>query len=174
MASRALQSGSERILQAMGRRYSGKQITDLLDSFERHFPGAALGADIIVGFPGETDEDFSMTRELTEDPRIAYLHVFPFSPRPGTAALGMDGAVHPETVTERAVILRGISAEKRIAFRRSQIGREALILVEGRMWNGRMIGLTDNYIPLTAPQGSAEGDLVTLTVSDDNICWGLR
>jgi threonylcarbamoyladenosine tRNA methylthiotransferase MtaB len=146
----------------------------LLDTFEDCFPGAALGADLIVGFPGETEEDFMDTMDLACDERIAYLHVFPFSPRPGTRAWDMGGRIHPETVSERAVMLRSRSAESRRRFRLSRVGEETLILVEGRTLRGTMIGLTDNYIPLLSPEGSTEGSLVSVTVTEDNICWELR
>jgi threonylcarbamoyladenosine tRNA methylthiotransferase MtaB len=169
-----LQSGSDRILAAMGRQYGREDMLKLLDYFGDCFPGAALGADIIVGFPGETDEDFGDTMDLAADERLAYLHVFPFSPRPGTKAWDMNGRIHPETVTERAVTLRAKSAESRRRFRLSRIGEDALILVEGRMLRGRMIGLSDNYIPLLSPAGSVEGSLVSVTVTEDNICWELR
>ncbi len=169
-----LQSGSDRILTAMGRRYGREDVMRLLDTFGEHFPGAALGADLIVGFPGETEEDFRDTMDLASDERIAYLHVFPFSPRPGTKAWDMGGRIDPETVSERAVMLRSKSAESRRRFRLSRVGEEALILVEGRTLRGTMIGLTDNYIPLFSPEGSTEGSLVSLTVTEDNICWELR
>ena len=170
-----VQSGSDRILGAMGRRYGREELERLLESFEKHFPGAAVGADFIVGFPGEGEEDFRATMELASDPRIAYLHVFPFSPRPGTAAWDMGGRVHPETVSERAVALRKRSAESRRRFRRSQLGTEALALVEGRMHRGRLVGLTDNYIPLLAPEGSTEGSLVRIeSLTEDMVCWELR
>lgn len=170
-----LQSGSDRILSAMGRKYGRQHISELLSVLDESFPGAAIGADIIVGFPGETDEDFAQTIDLATDDRIAYLHVFPFSPRKGTPAYDMqDSMLHPELVSERAVLLRGISAESRRVFRKSRVGEEALILVEGRMMKGRMIGLTDNYIPLMAPENSTEGELLRITISTDNVCWGLR
>jgi threonylcarbamoyladenosine tRNA methylthiotransferase MtaB len=170
-----VQSGSDRILGAMGRRYGRDYLERLLDSFAEHFPGAAVGADFIVGFPGEDDEDFRATMELASDPRIAYLHVFPFSPRPGTAAWVMGGRVHPETVSERAVALRKRSAESRRRFRLSQLGTDALALVEGRMHRGRLVGLTDNYIPLLAPEGSTEGSLVRIeNLTEDMVCWELR
>ena len=158
----------------MGRRYGMKDMESLLDSFQAHFPGAALGADLIVGFPGETEDDFQATLRLASDDRIAYLHVFPFSPRPGTAAWDMEGRVHPETVSERAVVLRARSAEARKRFRLSQTGTESLILVEGRRYRGRMVGLTDNYIPLLSPEDSEEGSLVKVTITEENVCWDLR
>jgi tRNA A37 methylthiotransferase MiaB len=86
----------------------------------------------------------------------------------------MEGRLHPETVSERAVVLRASSAGSRKRFRLSQTGTESRILVESRRHRGRMVGLTDNYIPLLSPEGSEEGALVDVTITEENICWDLR
>ncbi|MEN8209984.1 MAG: MiaB/RimO family radical SAM methylthiotransferase, partial [Candidatus Fermentibacteria bacterium] len=172
-----VQSGSDRVLEKMGRKYSTEDILELFDRSLELFPGIGIGADVIVGFPGETEKDFSMTVDIISHPAIAYLHVFPFSARPGTpAALMHSDMIHPETVTERAQYLRSISGEKRNRFRKSQIGTDALVLVESRTCgdSGRRIGMTDNYIPVISPPGSGEGELVKMTLREKDICWNVR
>ena len=172
-----IQSGSDRILRRMERMYSKQDIIGLLDKCMELFPGLALGADIIVGFPGETLEDFQETVDLISHPAVTYLHVFPFSARPGTpAASYTEDMIHTETITERAVYLRSLSDEIKRKFRNTQIGKSALALVESRYDenSGRLIGMTDNYIPVKTPEGSREGELVLMTIRDDNICWDTR
>ena len=172
-----IQSGSDDVLRRMGRNYSGNDIEALFTRCSKLFPGLSLGADVIVGFPGETEEDFSRTVELVSHPAVSYLHVFPFSPRPGTpAAEWKELALHTETVTERAEALRSLSVSARREFRKSSIGSELEILVEGRSdtLTERPIGMSDNYIPILAPFDAPEGELLTVTASEDNICWGRR
>ncbi|MCK4504225.1 MAG: tRNA (N(6)-L-threonylcarbamoyladenosine(37)-C(2))-methylthiotransferase MtaB [Candidatus Aegiribacteria sp.] len=172
-----IQSGSDRILRRMKRMYSKKDIIGLLDKCMELFPGLALGADIIVGFPGETSEDFQETVDLISHPAVTYLHVFPFSARPGTpAASYTEDMIHNETITERAVYLRSFSDEIKRKFRNTQTGKKALALVEARhdKASGRLIGMTDNYIPVLTPDGSREGELVSMIIRDDNICWDTR
>lgn len=172
-----IQSGSDRILRRMERMYSKQDIIGLLDKCMELFPGLALGADIIVGFPGETSDDFQETVDLISHPAVTYLHVFPFSARPGTpAASYTEDMIHTEIITERAVSLRSFSDEIKRKFRNTQIGESALALVEARTdeKSGRLIGMTDNYIPVLTPAGSREGELVSMTIRDDNICWDTR
>ncbi|MCK4807498.1 MAG: radical SAM protein, partial [Candidatus Aegiribacteria sp.] len=172
-----VQSGSDRILEEMGRMYSSDDIIELFDRGMELFPGIGIGADVIVGFPGETEKDFGKTVDLISHPAVAYLHVFPFSARPGTPAASMRSEmIHTETVTDRAEYLRSLSLEKRKRFRRSQIGTDVLVLVESRTDgdSGRLIGMTDNYIPVISPQGSREGEMVEMTLTERNICWNIR
>jgi threonylcarbamoyladenosine tRNA methylthiotransferase MtaB len=172
-----VQSGSDCILEAMGRRYTSKDIVELFDRSMELFPGIGIGADVIVGFPGETEEDFRKTVNLVSHPSVAYLHVFPFSARPGTPAASMiHDMVHTETITERARQLRSLSKKKRKRFRKLQIGSDVLALVESREYEdtGQLIGMTDNYIPVLCPPGSREGELVEMTLDEANICWDTR
>ncbi|NOQ22536.1 MAG: tRNA (N(6)-L-threonylcarbamoyladenosine(37)-C(2))-methylthiotransferase MtaB [Candidatus Aegiribacteria sp.] len=172
-----VQSGSDRILEKMGRMYSSDDIIELFDRSMELFPGIGIGADVIVGFPGETENDFRKTVDLISHPAVAYLHVFPFSARPGTPAASMHSEmIHTETVTDRAEFLRSLSREKRNRFRRSQIGTDALVLVESRTEgdSGRLIGMTDNYIPVISPPGSREGELLKMTLTERDICWDIR
>lgn len=172
-----VQSGSDRILEKMGRIYSYDDIKELFDRSMELFPGIGIGADVIVGFPGETEDDFRNTIDLISHPAVAYLHVFPFSARPGTPAASMlEDMIHTETITNRAKHLRSLSVKMRNRFRKSQIGTDALVLVESRMHkdSGRLIGMTDNYIPIISPPGSREGELVEMTLTERDICWDTR
>ncbi|MCX6558882.1 MAG: MiaB/RimO family radical SAM methylthiotransferase [Candidatus Aminicenantes bacterium] len=118
----SLQHGANAVLKAMGRSPAAEENETLLNQLAAAVPEAALGADILVGFPGETAEDFRRTAELIERSPLAYVHVFAFSPRPGTAAAArpqVDGSVRKQ----RAVRLRALSAEKNLAFRARFLGR---------------------------------------------------
>lgn len=141
-----LQSGSNRILRAMHRWYRAEHYAERVRVIHRYLPDAGIGADVIVGFPGETDEDFQATVELVERLPFTYLHVFSFSSRPGTGASKLTDTVNPGVVRERARHLRGLAQEKAAAFRRSQAGRtlRALTLAGGETnWTE---ALTGNYL----------------------------
>lgn len=167
------QSGSDRILKRMGRRYSRVEEDDLLNAVTTLFPGACIGSDIIAGFPGESEEDYQQSLALARDNRINYLHVFPFSPRPGTPAAQMK-PLHTEKITTRSEELRRVSAGSRREFRKNNLSTKQTMLVESRKINGRMIGLTDNYIPVYAPELAGEGELAEVFLTEENICWGQR
>src|SRR4029077_4245930 len=116
-----LQSGCARILRAMYRPYSPEYYSDLVSRVRARVPDAAIGADVMVGFPGETDDDFAETYHLIEHSPLTYLHVFPYSSRPGTVAAGLADHV-PENVSRfRAKTLRNLIARKNQTFRESMI-----------------------------------------------------
>jgi threonylcarbamoyladenosine tRNA methylthiotransferase MtaB len=146
-----LQSGAAGVLAAMGRPYTPGGFRDLAAAIHRRFPDAALGLDILVGFPGETEEDLAATLSLVAALPAAYLHVFPFSPRPGTAAAGMPrppGAV----VQERARVMRDLGRLKRAQFLQRQAGQVRQVLVEGPAGEpGWLRGLSDNYLRVLLP-----------------------
>jgi threonylcarbamoyladenosine tRNA methylthiotransferase MtaB len=167
------QSGSNSVLKRMGRRYGREEEDELLSAVASLFPGACVGSDIIAGFPGESEEDYARSFSLAEDSRINYLHVFPFSPRPGTPAAEMK-PVHTEIITERSRKLREVSAASRRHFRKSNVSKTAEMLVESRKINGRTIGFTDNYIPVYAPDNSVEGEITEVVLTEDSICWEQR
>ena len=123
-----LQSGSERILRLMHRRYHPHNYRNRIEAAFERMPNAAYGADVMVGFPGESDSDFEETRSFIESLPFTYLHVFPFSRRPGTPADKMEGQVHGTAIRERARILRELAAEKNLRFRRRQFGREMKVV----------------------------------------------
>jgi threonylcarbamoyladenosine tRNA methylthiotransferase MtaB len=142
-----LQSGSDRILRRMRRPYTVARYRELLDLIYESIPAAALGTDVLVGFPGETDADFQSTLSTIRESPLTYLHVFPFSGREGTDAYRLEDQVPPQVIQERASILRTLGQEKNFAFRRSFVGRILPALTLAREEElGDSIVLTDNYI----------------------------
>ncbi len=146
-----LQSGSDRILKLMNRPYSGKFYLDLLNKLRKKIPTIGLGADVIVGFPGESDEDFQETVNLINSSPLNYLHVFRYSKRPGTVAANMSGQVHPATITKRSEILRNISDNRKIQFRKQFIGKELSCLTLVHHESEELIrAVSSNYIEVNA------------------------
>jgi threonylcarbamoyladenosine tRNA methylthiotransferase MtaB len=141
-----LQSGSDRILKAMHRWYRGELYAERIRVIRRQLPDAAIGADVIVGFPGETDEDFQQTFGFIEGLPFTYLHVFSFSTRPGTEASRIGGAVPAKAIRECARALRNLSDQKAAAFRKSQEGRSLRALTLARTGDGWTEALTSNYL----------------------------
>lgn len=146
-----LQSGAASVLRAMGRPYNPKHFQDLVREINRYFPDAALGLDILSGFPTETASDFEATRSLVESLPVAYLHVFPFSPRPGTAAVSLPRLAVKE-VQARARIMRQLGQRKKLEFQQRQLGKIREVLVEGPAPQaGWLKGLSDNYLRVIFP-----------------------
>jgi threonylcarbamoyladenosine tRNA methylthiotransferase MtaB len=141
-----LQSGSDRILRAMHRWYRAAHYAERLHLIRRMLPDASIGADVIVGFPGETDADFGATRELIECLPFTYLHVFSFSERPGTAAEKVADPVPAQTIRERARILRDLGHRKSAEFRATQAGRVIRALTLARGDDLKTEALTGNYL----------------------------
>jgi threonylcarbamoyladenosine tRNA methylthiotransferase MtaB len=146
-----LQSGSDKILKLMRRRYQRSLYARKVQQIKEIMPDACIGVDVIVGFPGETDEDFIETYTFLNDLNISYLHVFTYSERDNTPAAHMPGIVLPEVRKKRSKMLRGLSAKKRRAFYESQIGRRHKVLMEGENKKGYMYGFTENYVRVRAP-----------------------
>lgn len=153
-----LQSGDDRILELMKRHYETRFFGDLLEKLHRRIPDIAVGIDVMVGFPGEDEEAFTNTRRLIEALPVAYLHVFPYSERPGTEAVKLPGKVAAVDKKRRAEILRTIGKEKRAAFAKGFIGRELAVLVEGgrEKKQGELTGFSGNYIPVAIISGGAD------------------
>ncbi|MBI4460489.1 MAG: tRNA (N(6)-L-threonylcarbamoyladenosine(37)-C(2))-methylthiotransferase MtaB [Acidobacteria bacterium] len=141
-----LQSGSDRILRRMCRKYHPHNYRERILAAWRRMPGAAFGADVMVGFPGETDEDFERTRDLIASLPFTYLHVFPFSRRPGTPADGMPDQVNGAVMQERSRILRELAAAKNRLFRERQLGRTLTVLTLEEKMEGGTPTLSDNYL----------------------------
>ena len=136
-----LQSGSDRVLRRMRRRYRAAQYEQRLLRAHQLLPGAAFGADVMVGFPGETDEDFEQTRALVERLPFTYLHVFTYSRREGTPAATTPDQVPARVARERNRLLRELAGRKNLEFRRRQLGRRlSVITLEGDS------ALSDNYL----------------------------
>jgi threonylcarbamoyladenosine tRNA methylthiotransferase MtaB len=143
----SLQSGSAKVLRAMGRTSDPAANFETLERFRAASPGAALGADIIVGFPGETDEDFEETHAWIARSPLTYVHVFPFSPREGTPASRLT-QVDEATRNRRAAALRALSRAKGLEFRKNQTGRELEAVVIGKTGDGAT-ALTGNAIEVS-------------------------
>ena len=142
-----LQSGDDRVLRRMRRPYTSADYLDIVTGLARRFPVAALGADVIVGFPGETDEEFEETHAFLEHSPLTYFHVFSYSDRPGTAATAMRPKVRPETIHARSLRLRELGERKNAAFRERLAGtRERALILRERGEDGRLVGLTGNYM----------------------------
>ena len=143
-----LQSGSDRILRAMRRPYTTKMYRALVERLIAARPRLGLGADVIAGFPGETDDDFAATVACVRELPFSYLHVFPYSARQGTEAAQLAGRPDSRTVTGRSRILREIGRAKSGEFRRGMIGgaEEVLVLETLDRGTGRLVGLTGNYV----------------------------
>ena len=142
-----LQSGDDDILGRMGRNYTSGFYLDLLKRIAEQVPGVALGADIMVGFPGEGEEAFQNTMRLVAQSPLTHLHVFSYSPRPGTAAATMKDQVPDHVKKERSEALRNIGQGKNLAFRQSFCGSVLEVVIEDKTHpkNGLLSGLTDNY-----------------------------
>lgn len=150
-----LQSGSNEILKKMKRRYLRELYVSRVAKIREVMPDACIGVDVIVGFPGETDEHFLETYHFLNELDISYLHVFTYSERDNTEAVLMDGVVPDEVRAKRSKMLRGLSAKKRNAFYESQLGKEKTVLFESDNKQGYIHGFTENYVKVKAPWDSA-------------------
>lgn len=144
-----LQSGSNKILKLMRRRYQRELYAERVSFIREKMPDACIGVDVIVGFPGESDDDFMDTYEFLKSLDVSYLHVFPYSERPNTKAILMDDVVPGVKRAERADMLRILSEKKRRAFYEQQLGKNARILFEAEENKGRMFGFTENYVKVS-------------------------
>jgi threonylcarbamoyladenosine tRNA methylthiotransferase MtaB len=145
-----LQSGSNKILKLMRRRYQRELYVEKVNSIKSYMPHACIGVDVIVGFPGETEEDFLETYEFLNKLNISYLHVFTYSERPNTLAETLAGFVQPKERARRSKMLRILSDKKRRKFYEDNLGRECTVLFEEDVENGKMQGFTENYIRVVA------------------------
>jgi threonylcarbamoyladenosine tRNA methylthiotransferase MtaB len=141
-----LQSGADEILKRMNRPYTGAFFRDLVLGICEKMPHAAVGVDVMVGFPGEDEQAFEQTHDLLRELPLSYLHCFPFSPRPGTPAAGLALQVGEQTKKERVQVLRRLSREKRKAFYSRFIGEPLTLLIEHRRVEGMLRGISRNYI----------------------------
>jgi threonylcarbamoyladenosine tRNA methylthiotransferase MtaB len=152
-----LQSGSNKILKAMRRRYQRELYLDRVRTIKKAMPGCCIGVDVIVGFPGETEEDFLDTYRFINEMDISYLHVFTYSERPNTAAIEMGEVVPVDERKKRSKMLRSLSEKKRRYFYEQFVGQEMEVLFEKDIENGKIHGFTDNYIRVAV---NYEPDLV--------------
>lgn len=146
-----LQSGSNTLLKKMKRRYLRELYTERVEAIKQQMPDACIGVDVIVGFPGETDDLFLETYHFLNDLDIAYLHVFTYSERENTEAFYMDEVVPMNVRHKRSKMLRGLSVKKRRAFYESQIRKNKTVLFEAENKDGYIFGFTENYVKVKYP-----------------------
>ena len=146
-----LQSGSDELLKLMKRRYLSDTYTNRVEAIKKIMPNACIGVDVIIGFPGETDELFLETYNYLNELDISYLHVFTYSERPNTEAVEMHGVVPKNVRNKRSKMLRGLSVKKRRAFYESQLGNKLTVLLESENKEGYIHGFTENYVKVKTP-----------------------
>ncbi len=146
-----LQSGSDQVLQKMNRRYSAEEYRALINKAFDRIPNLGLGADVMVGFPGEGDHEFGATRQLVTELPLSYLHVFPFSKRPGTVATRLQHAVPDSIARIRARTLAELSRAKRLGFYRQYLGQPVRVLFERPEREGFATGRTGNFMKIEVP-----------------------
>jgi threonylcarbamoyladenosine tRNA methylthiotransferase MtaB len=170
-----LQSGSNSVLARMRRRYRAEWYAARVRQIRRAVPDACLGADVIVGFPGESDEEYSETESLLKELPVSYLHVFTYSERPGTPAVEMAAPVPADVRAARSECLRQLSARKRRLFHEQFVGRTMTVLAEGRTEHGRATGLTEHYVRVEweSEDASAPGfQEVMIDAANEETCVG--
>ena len=146
-----LQSGSDILLKLMKRRYLKETYTSRVEAIKNKMPNACIGVDVIIGFPGETDELFLETYNYLNELDISYLHVFTYSERPNTEAIEMEGVVPQNVRNKRSKMLRGLSVKKCRAFYESQLGKNFTVLFESENKDGYIYGFTENYVKVKTP-----------------------
>ena len=169
-----LQSGSDKILSLMRRRYKRSQFQHCISTIKKYMPDAAIGADVIVGFPGESDNDFIESVHFIDELDISYLHVFSYSERPNTDAINLDKSVDKKTRSQRSAMLRDLSQKKLSKFYDQFVGSSRPVLFEN-IKNGKLVGHTDNYILISADIDSSyinSINNVKLHKNNGNIIYG--
>jgi threonylcarbamoyladenosine tRNA methylthiotransferase MtaB len=146
-----LQSGCDEILHLMRRRYNTELYADLINRIRQTIPECGIGVDVIVGFPGETEEHFQTTLRYIDELPVSYLHVFTYSERPNTPASAFTGKLEPKIRFKRNEILRAIGMKKKHDFYRNHIGRTVKVLVESDIDGDLRFGFTDNYVRVGLP-----------------------
>ncbi|MEZ4600552.1 MAG: tRNA (N(6)-L-threonylcarbamoyladenosine(37)-C(2))-methylthiotransferase MtaB [Syntrophotaleaceae bacterium] len=164
-----LQSGDDAVLKRMNRNYGREGFRRLVEDIRLRLPEAAIGCDVITGFPGETDREFTNTLQLIEELPVTHLHVFPFSRRPGTPAASMAGQVPGPVARERAALLRDLGHRKLADFAKGFVGQRLEVVIEGRKRGGRGRGLTGNYLSVNfSCPADLEGQLLPVLIENWN------
>jgi len=145
-----LQSGDDETLSRMRRRYARDHFRDRVECVLRAWPDAAIGTDLIVGFPGETAAQFESYFNFVESMPLAYFHVFPYSVRAGTTAAKFSGRVRPAEIKRRAAMMRELGDRKRVEFARRFVGTKLKVLLEERGADGMLRGYSRNYLRVAA------------------------
>ena len=169
----SLQSGCDDTLRRMGRKYGTGEVRAALASLRRQYPGCGITADLIAGFPGETDEEFAQTMGFIKAAGLSDMHIFPFSPRPGTLAADMPGQVEKGVKRERARAAAAAAEEMAHSFRLALVGKTVEVLFE-RKCGGYWTGHSANYVEVSAKSGGARNSVCCVRITDvkDGIVWG--
>ncbi|MGH9455707.1 MAG: radical SAM protein, partial [Terriglobia bacterium] len=146
-----LQSGCDRILRLMNRRYWAAQYAEKILAIRDSISGCAIGADVMVGFPGETTSDHAESARFIDSLPMTYLHVFPYSPRPGTRAAAMPDQIGKTTARERAAELRALSANRQRAFMERQVGEVLSAITLQKTTGSECLALSTNYLKISMP-----------------------
>jgi len=163
-----LQSGSDRVLRMMHRKYRPWHYAERIEKIRAAMPDAAIGADVMVGFPGETEELFEESRDFIENLPLTYLHVFTYSSRPGTAAAEMPGHVPMQVARQRNEILRELIAKKNLAFRESLVGKRLEAITLHSRNDGFTESLTNNFVKLRISGTHAANQLLVAEIAGVN------
>ena len=155
-----LQSGTDSVLRRMRRRYTAGEYAGVIRRVQEILPGCGIGADVITGFPGETDGEFLSTYHFLNDLPVSYLHVFTYSERPNTPAAGTGQPVEPRIRQKRSEMLRILGEKKREAFLRSLVGTTATILTEGVVEDGYRFGFTETYARVAVPASGIDENVL--------------
>jgi threonylcarbamoyladenosine tRNA methylthiotransferase MtaB len=161
-----LQSGSDRILRRMHRKYRPWHYAEKIRKIREGMPDAAIGADVMVGFPGETEELFEESRSFIEHLPFTYLHVFTYSSRPGTASAAMTGQVPVQIARERNRVLRELAAAKNLAFRKGFIGRQLDVITLQAGGDDWTEALSDNYLKVSVPGRHTANEMIKVEVKE--------
>ena len=171
-----MQSGSDTILKLMKRRYLSKLYRDRINHVKQVMPNACIGADVIVGFPGETEEEFMKTYNFIKSLDLSYLHVFTYSERDNTEALGLSNVVSSNIRSKRSKLLRALSVQLKRKFYMSQLGTIKNVLFEPENRNGFIYGFSNNYVRIKTPWRSSIKDKIIpfelQNISDDGLVTG--
>jgi len=171
----ALQNGCDRILAAMHRHYTTGDYAGFVRAARKAVPGIHLGSDLIVGFPGETEEDFAASREFVRSMEFANLHIFTYSPRTGTPAASLPDRVPPEIAKRRHHEMEGIAAESKRRFMESQIGQELPVIFERVDSKGFARGWSDNYLEVRVPADTVPLDrIVRVKATAESLASNLK
>ncbi len=172
-----LQAGDDAVLKRMNRHYDTTFFRSLIDRIHRALPEAAIGLDVIVGFPGESQAEFENTYRLIAELPVSHLHVFPYSRRPGTPAASMPGQLPGDAIKQRAARLRALGEEKNRQFAERFIGKTLEVVVESGQTSGVCRGVSRNYLTVRFEgQEGQEGELQRVQVKEwtpDGL-WGIR
>jgi threonylcarbamoyladenosine tRNA methylthiotransferase MtaB len=170
-----LQSGSPEVLKQMRRRYKVENYSELIFKCIERIPEIGIGVDVIVGFPGETEENFMETYNFLNELPVSYLHVFTYSERPDTKAIELPGAVEVYERRKRNNMLRILSEKKRYNFYKEMMGKDLDVLFENENIHGKMKGFSSNYIRVSQDYNpNLINRIVTVSVDniEDNYCIG--